>query len=112
MARLYSNENFPIPVVESLRILGHDVLTIQEQGRSNEAVPDPEVLRFAISENRALLTSNRKDFIRLHSGQPQHTGIIVCTIDPDFARQAQRIHEAIQHYPVLNGLLIRVHRPA
>lgn len=32
MARLYSNENFPLPVVEKLRTLGHDVLTIQETG--------------------------------------------------------------------------------
>lgn len=30
MARLYANENFPLPVVEALRRLGHDVLTIQE----------------------------------------------------------------------------------
>jgi len=30
MARLYSNENFPLPVVERLRALGQDVLTTQE----------------------------------------------------------------------------------
>ncbi len=33
MARLYTNENFPLPVVETLRKLGHDVLTIQETGK-------------------------------------------------------------------------------
>lgn len=27
MARLYSNENFPLPVVVALRALGHDVVT-------------------------------------------------------------------------------------
>jgi len=32
MARLYANENFPLPVVEALRRLGHDVLTIQHKG--------------------------------------------------------------------------------
>ena len=32
MARLYANENFPLPVVEELRHLGHDVLTMQEAG--------------------------------------------------------------------------------
>jgi hypothetical protein len=37
MARLYSNENFPLPVVEKLRELGHDVLTIQETGMSDQA---------------------------------------------------------------------------
>ena len=29
MARLYANENFPLPVVNELRRLGHDVLTTQ-----------------------------------------------------------------------------------
>ncbi|WP_442484067.1 DUF5615 family PIN-like protein [Aeoliella sp. SH292] len=27
MARLYANENFPLPIVQRLRELGHDVLT-------------------------------------------------------------------------------------
>ena len=35
MARLYANENFPFPVVEELRKLGHDVLTIQETGKAD-----------------------------------------------------------------------------
>lgn len=30
MARLYANENFPLPAVEELRRLGHDVLTTYE----------------------------------------------------------------------------------
>jgi len=34
MARLYSNENFPMPVVAELRNFGHDVLTIQETGKA------------------------------------------------------------------------------
>jgi len=34
MAKLYSNENFPIPVVVEPRALGHDVVTIQERGRA------------------------------------------------------------------------------
>jgi hypothetical protein len=47
VSRFYSNENFPLPVVEELRKLGHDVLTIQETGKADEACPDKEVLRFA-----------------------------------------------------------------
>jgi hypothetical protein len=39
MARPYANENFPLPVVEELRLLGHDVLTIQEMGQSGRAMP-------------------------------------------------------------------------
>ena len=32
MARLYANENFPQPVVETLRRLGHDILTTHDTG--------------------------------------------------------------------------------
>jgi hypothetical protein len=48
--------------------------------------------RFACAEGRALLTLNRKHFIRLHGANPKHFGIIVCTFDPDFVGQAHRIH--------------------
>lgn len=112
MVRLYSNENFPLPVVERLRTLGHDVLTIQETGKSDQALPDNEVLKFAATENRAVLTLNRRHFIRLHQDQPQHAGIIVCTVDPDFAGQADRIHEAIGAQSSLSGQLVRVNRPS
>ena len=47
MAKLYSNEDFPFPVVVALRALGHDVVTIQERGGANEATSDSEVLMLA-----------------------------------------------------------------
>jgi len=47
MARLYADENFPLPVVEALRALGHDVLTIYEDGKGNQGYPDELVLRGA-----------------------------------------------------------------
>jgi len=110
MARLYSNENFPLPVVERLRALGHDVLTIQETGKADQALPDEEVVKFATKENRAVLTLNRRHFIRLHRENPQHAGIIVCTVDADFAGQAGRIHQAISAQTSLAGQLIRINR--
>ena len=111
MARLYSNENFPLPVVAELRRLGHDVLTIQETGLANRKIPDPEVLRFAHAEQRALLTINRNDFRRLHREFSTHSGIVICTRDLDFSGQAGRIHAAILQYEPLVGQLIRVNRP-
>ncbi|MHB1560783.1 MAG: DUF5615 family PIN-like protein [Isosphaeraceae bacterium] len=33
MAGLYSDEDFSYPVVEELRRLGHDVLTVRRRGR-------------------------------------------------------------------------------
>lgn len=111
MARLYSNENFPLPVVEALRQLGHDVLTVQEAGNAEAAISDPQVLAFASREERVLLTLNRKHFIRLHKEIPDHFGIIVCTFDPDFERQAHRIDEALLIQASPTGRLIRVNRP-
>jgi hypothetical protein len=45
--------------VELLRNLGHDVLTVQEAGNANQRIPDEQVLAFAVSQERAILTINR-----------------------------------------------------
>lgn len=111
MARLYANENFPRQVVEALRLLGHDVLTVLEAGNAGQAIPDETVLAFAIEHNRAVLTLNRRDFIRLHLHHPAHTGIIVCTQDADIEGQAERIHQAILSVDTLKNQLLRVNRP-
>jgi len=57
------------------------------------------------------LTWNRQHFVRLHRLQPEHTGIIVCSKDLNWERQAMRINEAISSLETLNGQLIRVYRP-
>ena len=112
MARLYSNENFPLLAVEELRLLGHDVLTIQESGKAGIALPDEDVLAHAVETERAVLTMNRKHFILLHDAQQRHFGIIVCSFDPVFSALAHRIHTAAQSQEPLAGKLIRVNRPA
>jgi predicted nucleic acid-binding protein len=112
MARLYTNENFPLQVVEELRRLEHDVLTTQEADNAGKALPDAEVLAFAIQEGRTLVTLNRRHFIRLHRDQPNHHGIVVCTYDADFASQAKRIHEALGDSEWIAKQLFRVYRPA
>jgi uncharacterized protein (DUF433 family) len=76
--RFFADENFPQPAVERLRERGHDVLTVPESGYSGRAWPDEEVLRYAISTDRAVLTLNRRHFIRLHAQIPDHLGIVVC----------------------------------
>jgi hypothetical protein len=96
MARLIHQREFRLsPLVEALRRLGHDVLTIQETGKAGQAAPDEAVLEFACSEKRVLVTLNRKHFIRLHGEKPDHFGIIVCSFDPDFEGLAHRIDQAI-----------------
>jgi len=70
MVKLYADEQFPLPVVKILRTLGYDILTVQDAGKAEQKIPDPEVLHYAISLNRAVLTMNRRDFIRLHAQTP------------------------------------------
>ena len=108
MARLYANENFPLDCVLELRGLGHDVLTVQESGRGG--CTDDEVLAYACSDDRAVVTFNRRHFIKLHNLQTEHSGIIVCSFDADFAALAARIHAAIESSPTLRGVLLRVNR--
>ena len=112
MARLYADENFPLQVVEALRQLGHNVLTVLEAGQANQRIEDHDVLAFAVAEGRAVLTINRRDFIRLHRQQPAHHGIVVCTEDTDTEGQANRIHAAITASSTIDGMLIRITRPA
>jgi predicted nuclease of predicted toxin-antitoxin system len=112
MARLYSNENFPLPVVQELRRLGHDVVTIQETGQAGQAASDESVLAFACESERILLTFNRKHFIRLHNQRRKHCGIIVSSVDADFVGLARRIDAAIAAHPRETAPLIRVNRPA
>ncbi|MFB2980677.1 DUF5615 family PIN-like protein [Microseira sp. BLCC-F43] len=111
MARLYADEQFPLPVVQLLRPLGHDVLTVQEAGNAGLRIPDEEVLAFAVRNERAVLTLNRQDYIRLHRLQPDHAGIIVCSNDRNWERLATRINQAISTLETLSGNLIRVNRP-
>jgi predicted nuclease of predicted toxin-antitoxin system len=112
VARLLGDENFPLPVVIELRSLGYDVVTLQEAGHANQAMPDDAVLALASRDGRAVLTLNRRHFIRLHATTPDHGGIIVCTFDPDFTALAARIHAAIEERGQLSGQFVRVNRPA
>lgn len=112
MARIYANENFPTEIVEMLRQRGCDVVTTHEANKSNRKIPDEDVLSFAVSEQRIVLTFNRKDFFRLHRLHPQHFGIIACTEDGDFEGLANRIHEVIETASGnLDNQLVRVNRP-
>ncbi len=110
VARLFADENFPLPVAEELRRLGHDVVTIQESGRAGVGTSDEDVLNIATAAQRAVLTYNRKHFVKLHQNAPAHAGIVVCTVDVDFVGQADRIHSEIQSFADLKGRLVRVNR--
>lgn len=111
MAKIYSDENFPLPCVEALRQLGHNVLTTADAGQDNQAIADDDVLRFASENERVLVTLNRKHFINLHRETQNHKGIVVCTYDPDFEALAKRIHDVVEKQEQMTGILLRVQRP-
>jgi len=109
MARFYADENFDYPVVERLRTLGHDVLTVQEAGERGGG--DARGLERAASEGRCVLTLDRAGLKRLHRHTPAHAGIISCTRDDDRDGLAARIHLAAIAAGSLVGQHIRVNRP-
>ena len=112
MSRLYADEDFPLPVVEKLRRLGHDVRTVQDAGRAGQGIADADVLADAAADRPALLTHNHPDFKRLHRQGFPHRGIISCTQDlGDHTALGQRIHHAISAAPDLSSQFIRIIRP-
>ncbi|WP_333222536.1 DUF5615 family PIN-like protein [Microcoleus sp. Pol12A5] len=68
------------------------------------------MLAFAVSENRDILTLNRRYFIRLHRLQPDNVGIIVCRGEDDVTRRAGNINQAIFSLETLTSQVIRVDR--
>jgi hypothetical protein len=119
MAALYADEQFPRRVTDRLRRLGHDVRTVQQtnQSKFGDARTDEEVLSWAMSEQRAVLTLNRKDFLKLHGECPWHYGMIICTVIPgdDGKTLAKKIDESIKdhlrEHGTLKGSLLRVTQP-
>ena len=69
---LYADKDFPFPVVEALRRLGHNILTAREDG--HEAASDIVILARAHDLLRAVLTHNRRHFERRHE-RPQEMAL-------------------------------------
>jgi predicted nuclease of predicted toxin-antitoxin system len=57
--RLLADENLPRLAVQTLRSRGHDLVWVKEE---RPGITDPEVLSFATSERRILLTFDKGDF--------------------------------------------------
>ena len=108
MTPLFADENVRFPLVEELRILGHDVLTALDAGRANQGIPDEDVLIHATGLGRAVLTNNCWDFQRLHTRSPQHGGIVAYTDDFNVPALAARIHQEIIAKVPLPGKWVKV----
>lgn len=96
-------------MVQALRDFGYDVLTSYESGRANQRISDDEVLAFAKSEQRIVITLNRDDFIALHRRNKDHAGIIICKDDRDYQGQIEFLyHYLLSQTENLEHRLIRV----
>jgi predicted nuclease of predicted toxin-antitoxin system len=80
-------------LVQSLRALSHNVLTVNEAGLGGQK--DPLVLDFAISNNRTLSTRNCKDFKALHQKTSSHFGILCVYQDRNYAKD-MKIKEIVR----------------
>ena len=76
------------------------------------SITDAAVVAFATATGRAVVTFNRRHFIRLHTEVASHAGLIVCTRDDDVVALADRIHHQLQRTPTLQGQLLRITRPS
>jgi len=83
MAMLLADEHFPIQVVNELRSLYHDVLTVRQISiqKTGDGISDEAVLREAKRTKRTVLTQNIKDYKALHGCNVVggHYGIIACS---------------------------------
>ena len=77
--KLYLDEDVDVSLSIALKQKGIDVLTTQESG--HKRLSDAEQLEFAVSNKRAILTHNKRDFILLHKKYLlegiEHYGIIL-----------------------------------
>ena len=77
--RLYLDEDIHTDLVSPLKLRSFDVLATKDVG--NIKLPDDEQLIFAISQQRAIMTFNTGDYVKIHKEYwtkgLTHHGIIV-----------------------------------
>lgn len=76
---LLLDEDVRLRLGEILRQRGYDVIHVVEAGRAGKS--DPEQLAYAVSQRRAILTHNTRDYILLdrqyHEEGKEHFGILL-----------------------------------
>jgi len=97
--RLYFDDDIEIVVVcEELKQRGFDVIRASEAGMRGK--PDFEHLAFAVQQERAIVTGNRGDFLRLHAeyltqGRSHCGMVIVIQQQLSFGELLKRFHRLL-----------------
>ncbi len=106
--RMFANENLFEPIIDFLKSLGHDVLSIRDSGLSG--ISDDEVYQRACREKLVIVTMD-KDFSRMFRFPPQKCGGIVVvkiykrTVDETLSI-FKRFYESLQEKDILENLVI------
>ena len=107
MSKFYADENIRIQMVQEMRSKGLDVQTSPEA--NNDGITDPEQLDYATSQNRIILTDNRRDFIKLHNEGKEHSGIFSYKPQSLSIEQATaRTHYISEQVPDMQNAHIRI----
>ena len=73
--KLYLNENMSAEIAQRLREQGYDAVSSHEAGM--DALDDEAQISFAVSERRAVVSINKKDFLAIHNQYIENGKIIV-----------------------------------
>ena len=99
------------PLVNLLRKVGHDIVTVNEASLMSH--PDSDILDYARQSNRIVLTRNCRDFEALHQVNSNHPGIFVIYRDAIVTKRMSRkdIVQAITNietaqFPLANQFII------
>lgn len=72
--RFFLDHDVPADLARMLRLKGHDVQVLDEV--MPNTTDDLIALRYAVKEQRLVITCNRRDFLRLAKTEP-HIGMII-----------------------------------
>ncbi len=105
---VYLNENLSWRISRALRGYGYDVISSHESDMDTES--DEEQFEFAVSQRRAIVTNNFRDFAALHQQymdeQKSHYGIVFTTKCPlsTMIRRLRNFLEAISQEEFINQI--------
>lgn len=91
--RLFADECVYSVTIKTLRAWGHDVETAQEAGLSGHN--DNELLQYAISQNRILISIDMDFSNALRFVPSSHTGIIILKIRPS---TIDNVHQVLKQF--------------
>jgi len=106
--KMFANENLFEPIIDYLKSLGHDVLSIRDAGLSG--ISDDDVYQRACKEQRVIITMD-KDFSRMFRFPPEKCGgIIVVKIYKRNVNETllifKKFYESLQEEDILKNLVI------